>query len=76
MSLSKSNVYKISLYKTNSSDFTFSRFAQFPYNIFGSSLTKYTLHITNNSEYVSYTENNLGERNVQNFRLIYITYMR
>ena len=76
MSLSKSNVYKISLCKTNSSDITFSRFAQFPYNIFGSSLTKYTLHITNNSEYVSYTENNLGERNVQNFRLIYITYMR
>ena len=76
MSLSKSNVYKIYLYKTNSSDITFSRFAQFPYNIFGSSLTKYILHVTNNLEYVSYSENNLGGRNVQNSMLIYITYMR
>lgn len=68
MSLSKSNVYKISLYKTNSSDITFCRFAQIPYNVFGSSLTKYILHVKNNVEYVSYTENNLGGRNVQNFR--------
>ena len=53
MSLFKSNVYKISLYKTNSSDIIFSQFAQFPDNIFDSSLTKYILHVTNNLEYAS-----------------------
>ena len=47
--------------KTNFSYITVPRVAQFPHCDFCFSLAKYTVHVTNNSVYVSFNENTVGE---------------
>ena len=54
-------MYETSLSKTNFSYITVSQDAQFPHCDLGFSLAKYTVHVTNNSVYVSFNENVVGE---------------